>query len=233
VGFASGTQWTSGFSGRSTSNAYQAGLYASFVKGPFYLDGMLGYAYFDNQMQRQIQIPGLNSRLATGQTGANQFFGQIEAGYRIDLGTTADAYVTPWARLQGSTTTQNGFTESGADSLNLSVASQTTNSLRSVLGVTLGGAADFGWGQKVAAQFKVGWAHEFANTDRPVTASFLGAPALPFTTYGAAPQRDGVVLGVNATANLSDRTSLFLRYEGEFQGIDTSHNFSAGIRITW
>ncbi|WP_296347944.1 autotransporter-associated beta strand repeat-containing protein [Reyranella sp.] len=233
LGYSSGTQWTSGFAGRSTSNTYQAGLYGSFLKGPVYVDGLVGYAYSDNQMLRQIQIPGLNSRVATGQTGTNQFFGQIEAGYRIDLGTTANAYLTPWARLQGSTATQNGLTESGADSLNLIVASQTTNSLRSVLGVTLGGEMDIGSGNKLAGQFKVGWAHEFANTDRPVTASFLGAPALPFTTYGAAPQRDGVILGINATANLGERTNLFLRYEGEFQGIDNSHAFSAGIRFTW
>jgi fibronectin-binding autotransporter adhesin len=233
LGYSSGTQWTSGFSGRSTSNTYQAGLYGSFLKGPVYVDGLVGYAYSDSQMLRQIQIPGLNSRVATGQTGTNQFFGQIEAGYRIDLGTTANAYLTPWARLQGSTATQNGLTESGADSLNLIVASQTTNSLRSVLGVTLGGEMDIGSGNKLAGQFKIGWAHEFANTDRPVTASFLGAPALPFTTYGAAPQRDGVILGLNATANLGERTNLFLRYEGEFQGIDNSHAFSAGIRFTW
>ncbi len=233
LGYSSGTQWTSGFSGRSTSNTYQAGLYGSFLKGPVYVDGLVGYAYSDNQMLRQIQIPGLNSRVATGQTGTNQFFGQIEAGYRIDLGTTANAYLTPWARLQGSTATQNGLTESGADSLNLIVASQTTNSLRSVLGVTLGGEMDIGSGNKLAGQFKVGWAHEFASTDRPVTASFVGAPALPFTTFGAAPQRDGVVLGINATANIGERTNLFLRYEGEFQGIDNSHALSAGIRFTW
>jgi autotransporter-associated beta strand protein len=233
LGYSSGTQWTSGFSGRSTSNTYQAGLYGSFLKGPVYVDGLIGYAYSDNQMLRQIQIPGLNSRVATGQTGTNQFFGQIEAGYRIDLGTTANAYLTPWARLQGSTATQNGLTESGADSLNLIVASQTTNSLRSVLGVTLGGEMDIGSGNKLAGQFKVGWAHEFANTDRPVTASFVGAPAVPFTTYGAAPQRDGVILGLNATANIGERTNLFLRYEGEFQGIDNSHALSAGIRFTW
>ncbi|MCA0248161.1 MAG: autotransporter-associated beta strand repeat-containing protein [Proteobacteria bacterium] len=233
LGYSSGTQWTSGFSGRSTSNTYQAGLYGSFLKGPVYVDGLVGYAYSDNQMLRQIQIPGLNSRVATGQTGTNQFFGQIEAGYRIDLGTTANAYLTPWARLQGSTATQNGLTESGADSLNLIVASQTTNSLRSVLGVTLGGEMDIGSGNKLAGQFKVGWAHEFASTDRPVTASFVGAPALPFTTFGAAPLRDGVILGLNATANIGERTNLFLRYEGEFQGIDNSHALSAGIRFTW
>ena len=37
----------------------------------------------------------------------------------------------------GTTVMQNGFTESGAGSLNLAVAPQTTNSLRSILGAEL------------------------------------------------------------------------------------------------
>jgi hypothetical protein len=125
---------------------------------------------------------------------ANQLFGQVEAGYRLDLGGRAAAYLTPFARLQGSTARQNGFTESGADSLDLSVAAQTTDSLRSVIGAEFGGAMDMGWRDKLTAQLKLGWGHELASTDRPVTAAFAGAPAVPFTTFGATPNRDGVVL---------------------------------------
>ena len=69
-------------------------------------------------------------RTAVGQAGANQAYGQLESGYRFDLGTNAEAYLTPFARLQGYTGTQGAFTESGAQSLNLNVAAQTTNSLR-------------------------------------------------------------------------------------------------------
>jgi uncharacterized protein with beta-barrel porin domain len=46
---------------------------------------------------------------------------------------------------------------------------------------------DMGWRDKLAAQFKLGWRHEYASTDRPVTASLADAPALPFTTYRATP----------------------------------------------
>ncbi len=66
------------------------------------------------------------------------------AGYRFDLGGLAEALVTPFVRLQAYTGTQNAFTETGAGSLNLSVAQQTTNSLRMVLGAQLGGALDHG-----------------------------------------------------------------------------------------
>jgi outer membrane autotransporter protein len=145
----------------------------------------------------------------------------------------AEAYITPFARLQGYTGTQNGFTESGAQSLNLTVAGQTTNSLRSVIGAQLGGAIDLGWREKLALQFRLGWSHEYAGTARPVTATLAGAPLMPFTTYGIAPQRDGVVLGFSANTAIAEATSLYLRYEGNVSGQDSAHALTAGVRMTW
>ena len=179
-------------------------------------------------MQRPIVIPGLQPRTALGKTTVDQFFGQLETGYKIELGGTAQAFVTPFARLQASTATQAAFSETGADSLNLNVAAQTTNSLRTVLGAQLGGAIG-----KASARFRLGWSHELADPSRPVTASFAGAPALSFTTQGAAAPRDGVVLGLAADAPIAEATSLYARYDGDLQGDNTNHIFSAGIRYVW
>jgi autotransporter-associated beta strand protein len=233
AGYQNANQWVGGFSGQGNSNSFQAGLYANFVQDKVYADAIAGYAYSANQMWRSIAIPGLAPRTAIGNTGANQFYGQVETGYRFDLGGLADAYVTPFARLQAYTGTQNAFTETGAGSLNLSVAQQTTNSLRSVLGAQLGGAMDVGWRDRLALKMRFGWSHEYADTARPVTASFAGAPVAPFTTYGVAPQRDGVVLGLAANTAVADATSIYLRYEGEVSGQDNAHAFTAGFRMTW
>ncbi len=233
AGYQNANQWVGGFSGQGNSNSFQAGLYANFIQDKVYADAIAGYAYSANQMWRSIAIPGLAPRTAIGNTGANQFYGQVETGYRVDLGGLAEAYVTPFARLQAYTGTQNAFTETGAGSLNLSVAQQTTNSLRTVLGAQLGGAMDVGWRDKLALKMRLGWSHEYADTARPVTASFAGAPVAPFTTYGVAPQRDGVVLGLAANTAVADATSIYLRYEGEVSGQDNAHAFTAGFRMTW
>ena len=233
VGYQNANQWVGGFSGTGNSNSFQAGLYANYSDGPLYADGVAGYAYSANQMWRSIAIPGLAPRTAYGLTGANQVYGQVETGYRVDIGGLAEAYVTPFVRLQAYTGTQNAFTETGAGSLNLSVAQQTTNSLRTVLGAQLGGSMDLGWRDRLALKARLGWSHEYADTARPVTASFAGAPVAPFTTYGVAPQRDGVVLGLAATTAVADATSIYLRYEGEVSGQDNAHAFTAGFRMTW
>ena len=218
AGYTTGSQWVGGFDGLGPTDTFQAGLYGGYSQGPVYLDGIAGYAYSYNQMWRNIAIPGLQQRTAQGQTGANQFYGQVETGYRFDLGGTAEAFVTPFARLQAYTGTQNAFTETGAQSLNLSVAAQTTNSLRSVLGAQLGGALDLGWREKLAAQVRLGWSHEYADTARPVSATFAGAPTAPFTTFGASPQRDGVVLGLSANTAIAAGTSHLPALRGRHLG---------------
>jgi hypothetical protein len=177
VGYQTGGQWTGGFDGRSVTDTFQAGLYGSFTQGAIYVDGLAGYAYNANQMSRALNITGLQPRTAYGQTGANQFYGQLEAGWRVELGGAASYFITPFALLQGSTVTQNAFTETGAQSLNLSVAQQTTQSLRTVFGAQVGAAMDVGLRDKIAGQLRLGWSHEFADTARPVSPVRRGAGA--------------------------------------------------------
>lgn len=233
VGFASGNQWTNGFSGRGTTDSYQAGLYASFTRDGFWADALAGYAWNDNRMTRQIAIAGLQPRTATGSAGANQLLGQVEAGYRVGLNAPAEATVAPFARLQGTTVTQNGFTESGAGALGLAVAAQTTNSLRSTLGVELTAELPAGVDRRAGLLLRLGWAHEYADTTRPVTASFIGAPGSSFTVQGAAPARDTAVLALAANTAIAEATSFHLRYDGEVGGGTDAHALTAGFRMTW
>ncbi|MBY0318377.1 MAG: autotransporter domain-containing protein [Reyranella sp.] len=233
AGYSTGTQWVGGFDGLGRSNTFQVGLYGGFAQDKVYADGLIGYAYTQNQMWRNIPIPGLQPRTAYGNTGANQWYGQLETGYRFDIGTNANAFVTPFARLQAYTANQNAFTETGAQSLNLSIAQQQTNSLRSVIGAQLGGSMDLGWREKLFAQLRLGWSHEYADVGRPVTATLAGAPAMPFTTWGVSPQRDGVVIGLGANTAIADATSVYLRYEGNISGQDSAHAITVGVRMTW
>ncbi|HYD05683.1 MAG TPA: autotransporter outer membrane beta-barrel domain-containing protein, partial [Reyranella sp.] len=115
--------------------------------------------------------------------------------------------------------------------LNLTVAAQTTNSLRSVVGAQFG--TSFGSSRPVDLTLRAGWSHEFADTSRPVTAYFAGAPTLGFTTYGASAPRDGVVVGFSALATLAERTRLYVRYDGDFAGGAQNHAVTAGVKYEW
>ena len=113
-----GTQWVVGFDGRGMTDTVQAGLYGGYRRAG------LRRRPPGLRLQRQPDVARTStsracSRAPPGRTGANQFYGQFETGYRFDLGGIAEAFVTPFARLQGYTGIQNGFTETGAQSLNL------------------------------------------------------------------------------------------------------------------
>ena len=233
VGYSSGRQWTSGFMGNGNADAYSAALYASFNQGGLYVDALAGYAYSDNRLQRVMAIPGLATRIASGQTGANQFLGQIEAGYRINLLEAAQASLTPFARFQTVAVSQNGFSESGAQSLSLGVAQQNTTSVRTVIGADLGASLPVGMERPLGVTIRLGWAHEYADTARPMTAAFAGAPAVPFTVYGAQPLRDAAVVGLGLDMQIGASTSIYARYDGEITGRDDTHAISAGLRMTW
>ena len=186
-------------------------------------------------MQRQIAIPGLQPRTANGSTGANQFFGQVESGYRVPVFAPAQASVTPFARLQAATVTQNGFSEWGsAQSLALNVAPQTTNSLRTTLGATLAGAIDLPEQRKLDLALRLGWLHEFADIARPITAAFAGAPGNAFTVYGATPAaRFGGDRLFGRARQVADAAQLYLRYDGELSTGASNHALNLGVRFTW
>jgi outer membrane autotransporter protein len=161
--------------GQGWSDSVSDAAYGSFTRAGFYLDALAGYAYFNNQLQRQILIPGLQQRTATGSTGANQFLGQIEGGYKVGLYAPAAATITPFGRFQISSVTQNAFSESGAQSLSLNVAQQTTNSLRTTIGADFGSSIGLGNERKLDLAVRLGWQHEFAD-GRPITAAFAARP---------------------------------------------------------
>jgi outer membrane autotransporter protein len=232
VGYTTGQQWVGGFQGNGNTENYGAALYGSFTQGAFYTDALAGYAYSDSQMRRPIQIPGLAARVANGRTGANQFLGQVETGYRFDIYAPAQASLTPFARFQTVAAFQNGFTENGADSLDLNVAAQNTLSVRTVVGATLAGTIPVG-DHAVTTSLRLGWAHEHADTTRPMTAAFAGAPTSAFTVQGAQSLRDAAVIGLGFNTQIAAATSLYARYDGEITGRDDAHAFSAGLRMTW
>ena len=102
-----------------------------------------------------------------------------------------------------------------------------------MIGAQLGGAIDLGWREKLALQFRLGWSHEYAEHGAAGDGDAGRRAAMPFTTYGIAPQRDGVVLGFSANTAIAEATSLYLRYEGNISGQDSAHALTAGVRMTW
>jgi outer membrane autotransporter protein len=235
--YTSGTQWVNGFQGKGWTSSVALAAYGSFTPSGslagFYADALAGWANFTNQLQRQIQIPGLQQRQANGSTSANQFLGQVEAGYKLGVYAPAAATITPFARFAAASVTQNALSEWGASSLSLNVQQQTTNSLRTTVGAEFGSSIGIGNQRAVDLALRLGWQHEFAYTGRPITAAFAGAPGNSFTVYGATPQPDAAVIGFSASTTVAAATQLYLRYDGEIGNGTDNHALNLGLRLSW
>lgn len=237
-GWVGGSQWVNGFGGNGYTDSLSIALYGSFTQGGFYADALAGYANSSNRLQRVVAIPGQSAAVANGRASANQFLGQLETGYKVGLPFPADTSISPVARLQVGSVNQAGFTESGTSLFNLSVAQQTTTSVRTIFGVDFGASFDLGGGKggggrPVDIGLRLGWMHEFADTARPISAAFAAAPVQQFTVFGATPQRDSAVIGLSATAAITDSASLFASYDGEVGGGTDNHALRVGFRLTW
>jgi outer membrane autotransporter protein len=121
----------------------------------------------------------------------------------------------------------------GANSLNLNVAQQTTNSRRTVFGAGLASSIGLPNRRQLDLALWLGWQHEFADTGRPVAAAVSGAPGASFTVYGAAPTRDAAIVGFSAGTTIAEATQLYLRYDGTLGSGTDNHALTAGLRLSW
>ncbi|OYX06355.1 MAG: hypothetical protein B7Z15_16480 [Rhizobiales bacterium 32-66-8] len=229
--FVGGSQSVAGFMGDGDTEASSIAIHGSYAQGPVYVDALLGYANASNDLQRIVPVPGALG-VAEGSASANQFLGQIEAGYRFAFEGSANAAITPFGRLQVVGVNQGDFTETGLSAYNLTASGQTLTSVRTTLG------ADFSTRLAVGSMpldlsLRLGWVHEFGDTDRPFTAAFTSAPWASFTVYGAPEQRDSALIGFGANAQILPNAALFASYDAELGSGSDNHQVWGGIRFTW
>jgi outer membrane autotransporter protein len=232
-GYVGGSQSVRGFAGDADTETVSAVAYGSFADGAFYADALAGYARASNSLQRIIASPGLPAGVADGDTDADQFLGQIETGYKIGLDTPFKTSITPFGRLQVASINQDGFTENGVSNYNLTVASETMTSVRTTLGADFAASFAVGAGTRLDLGLRLGWVHEFGDTDQSMTAAFVAAPGQLFTVSGAAAQRDSALVGLSLAAALNEQASLFASYDAELGGGNGNHQLRGGLRLTW
>ena len=146
IRYTHGTQWVNSFMGQGWTNSVSVAAYGScapWVRGrgstPTLLSATPTSTTSCSGRSRSRVCSNARRRAARAPTSSwprSRPATSSASGRRGSL--------TPFARFQTSITTQNAFTESGADSVNLNVAQQTTNSVRTVLGAEFGSSIPLG-----------------------------------------------------------------------------------------
>jgi outer membrane autotransporter protein len=191
---------------------------------PGYVFGSLGYSLNLFNLERNIVYGDIN-RTTTSSTTGNQFNAYGESGYDFEW---QKLVVTPTVSVAYSHLWLGSFTESGADSLDLEVGSQSAESLQTGLGgkVSMPLQRD---SVLVVPQVYAIWQHEFSDDSRGLDAR-LRQGSSTFAWLTNQPNRDFAMVGADVTLSKKN-FAVQLDYNAEVgRGNYTAHSVSAGLR---
>lgn len=201
------------------------GLYGTWRKGGFYVDGIGGGGYNRYDLRRGIDFVARTARSnpeaweidALGGIGYDWQFGPLTAGLN--------------ASLQYTHLDVQGFTENGAGSLDLQVGSNHADSLRQYLGGHLYYTWRLGRSVTITPEADLAWQHEYLAGGRQIDAAFEDGAGPGFVVYQGRTASNSAFGGTGVTATYKNVSAYFF-YNPEFGSGDLiSHTVSGGIRV--
>jgi outer membrane autotransporter protein len=214
---------------RLEAENYHLSLYGSADLGPAYTLGVVSYGHSDYDASRRIAFGALD-RTATASFNANEFSAYVETGLYRHFGTIV---VQPLAGLQYISLERDGFTETGADALNLTVDSNSSNSFRGILGARIARPFFTRSCRLIVPEVRARWMHEFLDEAEIISPRFASVGSGSFVIQGVDAGDDYLILGTGITAGVSDQTSVFLNYDAQISENETAHGGNGGVQFVW
>jgi len=149
---------------------YQGQIYGQLVLPRGYLNGSFGIGNLSYDTKRLINFPGFTDT-ATASYGGMIYSGRLDGGYPVE---TSFGIFVPVASITYVRVDQDAYTELSNAGAGLSIGRQTTNSIRS--GVGLKTIFPFYVTAAIAASLETHaiYQHEFGDTAQTISASFAG-----------------------------------------------------------
>ncbi len=218
------TDYQSAGSSRISSALF--GAYATFEKGGFYADTILGGGHNDYRVRRPIAFSTID-RTARGTPYGGQFNAYQDIGYDWQSGGLT------FGLLAGAQYTYAGmasFSESGAESLDLQLDRQRASSIRANLGGRIAYTWELAPDFAIIPELRVLWQHEFLEDSHDIDAALDGGGGASFAYQTGALGRDNILVGTGVSARLGRDWSAYLYYNANFARKDyLSHTVSTGF----
>lgn len=203
------------------------GVYAAARAGDLKAVGYVGGAVDFFKTRRDLTVLS-GSQSAKGTTSG--FEAETNGKVSYDLKTANWGTFSPFAGFSYGRLMMNGFSETGAGALNLTVDAQTAQSLQSSLGVRYGAALK---GDVIVFRpyLSSAWRHEFIDQSRPITARFATGVGSPFTVTSGRYARDGASVGFGLAMELSESAMVSLSSVNEFRSHFHASTMDATFRL--
>jgi len=211
--------------GRIDTNSGKLGGYATFHRGAFHVDGIVGGG-LNGYDTRRTALAGM----ARGETDGAEFQGEIATGYDW---TFAGITFGPKAALRYVSVRFDGFSESGSLAP-LQVEGDDEQNLNSALGLKLTRDCTIGRAT-VRPEIGAAWKHEFGdNRGNAINGRLASGAGGLFATRGPSLGRESALLNAGLSIEWTERCATYIFYDGELgrRRFD-SHALSSGVRISF
>lgn len=213
-------------------NSYLLSTYGTLTQDRWEFFGLLGYTWGSYDSERNIRFGSIN-RTARGNFDGDGFIASAKAAYDYPV-TGYD--LIPEFGITYSKVWQEGFTESGADSLNLRVNDADAHSLITSLGVRVG--TEFQSGKtNIRPQALLRYEYDWNASDddaHDIVSSFASVPSVgSIDIIGRNRGEHGLLLAGSVTAQASENTNLFAGAGYRWNSNGEEYNFGVGARIAW
>ncbi len=209
---------------RTEADSLYAGVYADYARDTAFAEAALLYGTTDFDTRRVARGGAITT---DGEHRGEQWAARVGGGYHLALGERTA--LTPSLALHYTRLSQDGFDESG-DTAALHVDAHTTHSLRSLLGVRLPTGLALSPEAALRPSVYLGWAREFRDATRSVSAHLRDLPVARFDA-GDAPVRDTALIEVGMRATLNARVETFIGYRAEFGGGYRAQSLTGGLQV--
>lgn len=228
------------------ADVFSGSIFGTYYVGDFYIDGIGTFSGADYTIKREIIIPSSNpnadpvSAVATGEPGANGYAFSFGGGYD---GQYQKWSYSPFLRVDYRDLEMDGYTESGAEGLNLKVEGQDVSSLIFALGgqVAYAISAPFG---VIVPRFRAEYNHEFEDDVVLLRAQYFAPidPSNNLTATGLTnpvfeartdePDRDFAVIGGGISAVFQRNVQAFVDFESVVGRSKVTNNIlTTGVRV--
>lgn len=223
-----------------SSDTYSGSLWGLYRPSrPWKIKGMVGYTNFQSSANRSINFGSLD-RIATASFGGTGFTTALQAEYdwilSADKADRNAVRLRPNATVAYSRYNQAGFSESGAQSLNLSVDGHSADSLVFGIGFTLETPLQLSSSTRLIPRLSLGYAYDtdagtHPDQEQQLTASFAEVPALgAIDVQGQNRGADDLTVGLNVELETSDQFSLYAGVAGSFRSNVNELSYGCGLR---
>ncbi len=232
---AGGFQYTSA---NLYANSVNMALLQKYNPGNFRFAGLIGYSDFQYSSTRQINFgspsAGFINRQASGRWQSDGLVAALNAGYEQKLGPLV---FTPSLLFSYVYQLQQGFTETGANSLNLQVNAAQASSMILAPGFQMEAPIRLSKSLILTPKAFASWEHDFlANQaqNREVNASFASVPQPgSLTVFGVNRGADAVNVEAGLELTVNEKWAVYAGAQYQYWGTDQELGYNGGLRYSW